>query len=176
MVNKYSLAVNEITDALSKLDIDLFIANSFGAALLLDSLNNFNDSYKNKKMILISPMINFNIKPNQNKNNDILNYYLLKKIINIFIDRTIQINFTNLPESLIICSTNEIFYNDIINFYNKLKKVNKTDLLILDNCIHSDIVVYGLFNKKSTIYTTNIIISKLLNNDNYNLQNTNKLN
>jgi len=156
LYNKYSSAIDEIINALTKLNIDIFIANSFGAALLLDSLRYFDNNYKNKKMILISPMINFDLIPNQNKNRDVLNYYLLKNIINTFIDRPIKINFNNLPKSLIICSSDEIFYNDIVNSYNKL---NNSSLHVLNNCTHSDIIIYGLFNKQSTKNTINKIIN-----------------
>jgi hypothetical protein len=164
LFNKFSKTVKEIIDSIKKIEnlnisIDIFISDSIGSSLLLESLNYFGMKYKNTKLILISPCINFNLLENDNKNKDIINYDFCKYIFEKYIDKNFFVNKTILPKSLIITSSDELFYYDIIEFS---KSLNNSELFVLYNCKHADIIHYGLINKKSVKETLKIILKFIL--------------
>jgi hypothetical protein len=169
---KYSLCKNyseiyqEVISSLTKLNemkynLEVFIGNSIGGSLLLDYMSHFGSLYKNKKKILISPCVNFDIKENKNIHEDCIDFNLCKTLFCKYADKQINIDYS-LSNTLVIVSDKEFFYYDIINFYNKLNNNNK--LLVLKDCTHSDIIHYGFSNSKkdSIIYTVNYIISSIL--------------
>jgi hypothetical protein len=77
-------------------------------------------------------------------------------IKNKYYDKNIIINYNLLPNILIICGSNEIFYDDIIDFHNKCKN---SDLYCIKNGIHSEYILYGLFNLKKINKITDKIIN-----------------
>lgn len=164
LLNKYSNTVDEVINAIKiienlNISIDMFISDSIGSSLLLESLNYFGMKYKNKKLILISPCVNFNLLENNNKNKDIINYNFCKYIFDKYIDKNFVVNQKILPKNLIIASSNELFEYDILEFY---KTLNNSQLFILHNCTHADIIHYGLTNKNSVKQTLKIILNFIL--------------
>lgn len=164
LLNKYSKTVEEVIDLIKiienlNISIDIFIGNSMGATLLLESLNYFGMKYKDKKLILISPCVNFNLLENGNKNKDIVNYNFAKYIFKKYIDKNLIVNSKILPKSLIITSSDELFVYDVIEFH---KRLNNSELFILYNCTHSDIIHYGLINKKSVNQTLKVLLNFIL--------------
>ena len=115
--------------------------------------------YKYKKLILISPCVNFNLLENGNKNKDIVNYNFAKYIFKKYIDKNLIVNSKILPKSLIITSSDELFVYDVIEFH---KRLNNSELFILYNCTHSDIIHYGLINKKSVNQTLKVLLNFIL--------------
>ena len=167
LLNKYSETLKDIITTFEillryNINIDIFIGNSIGCTLLLDLFNVYKQ-FKNKKLILISPIVNYDIKYNENVKKDIININFFNNIKNKYYDNIIDIDYDNLPNILIICSTNEIFYYDIINFYKKCKifrftSKKKTEIYYIKNGIHSEYTTFGLFNNNKIKEITNRII------------------
>ena len=116
---------------------------------------------KNTKMIFISPVVTFDLKINPNMDKDFLDFNSTKELLAKYNNNN-KIDYKNIPNSLIIVYSNEIFYFDIINFY---KKLNNSKIIIEKDCEHVDIIHYGLTspNKKSVRNVTNHIINFILN-------------
>jgi acetyl esterase/lipase len=146
---------------INRIEIDVFISDSMGSSLLLHAFKYVGQYFNNKKMILISPLVNFDLKPNINIDKDFLDYSLTKKVLKKYNNKN-EIDYYNLPKSLVIAYTDEMFYFDIINFY---KKLNNSKIIIGKNCKHADIIHYALSspNKKSVHNITNEIIKFILN-------------
>jgi hypothetical protein len=165
LLKNYSEICKEVINSLTKLtkmnlNLEVFVGDSLGGSLILECINHFGSLYKNKKKILISPCVNFNIQENINSNRDCIDFNLCKKLFDKYADKPININF-NLSNTLFIASNHEIFYFDIIDFYKKLNKTNNK-LLVLKNCKHVDIIHYGFTKKDSVIYTVNNIIDFII--------------
>lgn len=161
LFDKFSKTSKEVNDTFNSLlkynfNIEVFIGNSIGCTLLVE-LFKINKQFTNKKLILISPLVKFDLKYNNNMNKDAINYDLYNYIKNMLYDREIIINYDTLPKVFTICGSNEIFYHDIIEFNNKCKN---SKLYIIDNGIHSEYIIYGYF-KISKI--TNEIINFIMN-------------
>jgi hypothetical protein len=163
MPKNYNDALNEVIKSLyiliNNINIDVFISDSMGSSLLLHALDYMGPIFKNSKMIFISPLINFDLKPNSNMNKDFLDFNETKKILYKYKSNN-KIDYVNLPKSLIIAYSNEMFYFDIINFY---KKLNNSKLLVEKDCTHADIIHYAFSNKKSVHKITDQIIKFILN-------------
>jgi len=176
VVIKYTL-FNKISDTLQEvnntfnllltynLDIKVFIGNSIGCTLLLN-LFNIHTQFTKEKLILISPIVNYNVKCNKNCKTDFINFIFYNYIKNKYYDKNVIINYNVLPNTFIICGSNEIFYDDIINFHNKCKNSN---LYCIQNGIHSEYILYGiisfpfLFSSNKIKKITNKIINFIKN-------------
>jgi hypothetical protein len=159
LFNNYTDTLNEILNifaSLLNLNIEIFIGDSIGCTFLLDLFKIYNQ-YINKKVIFISPIINYNISCNNNIKKDILNILFYNYIKNKYFNNVININYNTIPKIFIICSSNEIFYNDIIKFYNNIR--NQKELHVIKNGIHSEYICYGLTNlsKDNNIITNKIV-------------------
>ena len=161
LFTKYNKVIKDVIDNFKILltynfNIKVFIGNSIGATLILDLLNKFKQFTK-EKLILISPVVNYNIKYNKNFNKDYIDYNYYYFIKNKYFDNKIQIDYKSLPNTLIILGTDEIFYYDIINFYKKCKE--NTEIYYIKNGGHSEYIIYGLCNMCKINNVTNKIIN-----------------
>jgi hypothetical protein len=160
LFNKLSETIEEVKKNFEilltyNLKIKVFIGNSIGCLILFELFKKFTQ-FKKEKLILISPVVNINVKCNKNMKKDILNYTLYNYVKNKYYDINIIINYDVLPNMFIICSSNEIFYYDIINFYNKSKN---SKLYCIKDGIHSEYIVYGFMNNFKYQKITNEIIN-----------------
>lgn len=161
LFNKFSKTSKEVIDTFNlllkyNLNIEIFIGNSIGCSLLLE-LFKVNKQFTDKKLILISPLVNFNLKYNKNINKDAISYDLYNYIKNLFYDREIEIDYNTLPKVFTICGSDEIFYYDIVDFNNKCKN---SKLYVIDNGIHSEYIVYNFIKVRKI---TNEIINFITN-------------
>jgi hypothetical protein len=141
-------------------DIDVFISDSMGSSLLLHAFKYVGKYFNDKKIILISPLVNYDLKPNINIDKDCLDYSLTQRVLKKYNNQN-EIDYEILPRSLVIAYTDEMFYFDIIKFY---KKLNNSKLIIEKNCTHADIINNAFkTNKKSVQNITNQIIKFILN-------------
>lgn len=160
LLNKLSETIKEINETFKLLltynfNIKVFIGNSIGCTILFELFKIYKQ-FINEKLILISPVVNIDIKYNNNFKKDLINYNFYNYIKKKLYDINVIIDYSILPNTFIICSNNEVFYDDIIDFHNKFKK---SKLYCVKNGYHSEYIVYGFFN----FYETNNITNKIIN-------------
>ena len=160
LLNKLSKTIEEVHNTFKILltynfNIEVFIGNSIGSILLLELFKTYKQFTK-KKVILISPIINYNIECNKNRKKDLINYDFYNYIKNKYYDKNIIIDYNSLPNTFIICSSNELFYYNIVNFHNKCKN---SELYIMKNAIHSEYIIHGFSNSVKTNKITDKIIN-----------------
>lgn len=164
LFNKLSKTIEEVNNTFNLLltynfNIKVFIGNSIGSTILLD-LFKIHKQFTKEKLILISPVVNHNVEYNKNMNLDFINYDFYNFLKNEYYDTNINIDYDLLPNTFIICGGNEIFYYDIVDFHNKCKN---SELYCIKNGVHSEYILYGLFNFYETNKITNKIISFIEN-------------
>ena len=167
LLNKLSKTIEEVHNTFKILltynfNIKVFIGNSIGATILL-KLFKIYKQFTKEKFILISPIVNYNVKYNKyNKyiKADLINYDFYNYINNKYYDKNIIIDYNSLPNTFIICSSNEIFYYDIVNFHNKCKN---SKLYIIKNGCHSEYIMYGFSNSSEINNITDKIINFINN-------------
>ena len=167
LFNKISDTSKEVNNTFKVLlqynfNIEIFIGNSIGCTLLLELFKVYKQ-FTDKKVILSSPIVNFNVTYNKKKNNDFINYNFYNYVKTKYFDYNISINYDNLPKSLIICGSNELFYYDIIDFHKKCKN---SELYCIKNGVHSEYIIYGLLNLPEIKNISNKIIN-FITNKNY---------
>jgi hypothetical protein len=166
LFNKLSETIKEVNNTFKLLltynfNIKVFIGNSIGCTILLE-LFKIHKQFIKEKLILLSPVVNRNVKYNKNTKKDFINYNIYNYIKNKYYDKDIIIDCNSLPNTFIICGENEIFYYDIINFHNKCKN---SKLYCIKNGVHSEYIIYGFLNLSKINKITNEIIS-FIGNDN----------
>ena len=168
LFNKLSETIEEVKETFKilltyNLKIKVFISNSIGCLILFELFKTFTQ-FTEEKFILISPVVNINVKCNKNIKKDILNYTLYNYVKNKYYDKDIIIDYNVLPNMFIICSSNEIFYYDIIDFYNKNKK---SKLYCIQNGVHSEYIIYGFLKYSKYQKITNEMINFIEITKNY---------
>lgn len=171
-LNDGNLTLKYIFEVLKLSNVSIGGASAGGnLATALAIYNNDNLKYQIRQVINIYPMLDYNENKNldayvwsSKQNRYAWEMYLKtsnKDTLNAYQSPALIKNFTNLPPFLSYIGSMDLFYEETINFYQKLSQNNiRNDYLILDGLVHG----FDYINKrhKLTKKAHQFLIDKLI--------------